>query len=88
MRTPSAKVLIVEDDFENCAVIARVLGGVGYTTVETDSAEHALETIKKKCPNSRPLMFQEASFMVPRERRSFAEVLFSWFGSFRMAIAR
>jgi two-component system response regulator HydG len=40
--------LIVEDDFENRAAIARVLDGAGYKSVEAESAEAALDWINKK----------------------------------------
>jgi two-component system response regulator HydG len=47
-RPPTVKVLIVEDDFENRAAIARVLVGAGYKTVDTENAEQALDRITKK----------------------------------------
>ena len=41
------KILIVEDDVENRAVMVRALEGAGYKTMEVDSDEQALDRILK-----------------------------------------
>src|SRR5512139_4143202 len=44
------KVLIVEDDFDNRFVMARLLTGAGYTALEASDGEEAIEIAQRERP--------------------------------------
>jgi DNA-binding NtrC family response regulator len=51
MSNPPRTILIVDDDASQRRLLADFIGSLGFTTAEADSAEEALETIRRRSPD-------------------------------------